>query len=196
MHLGRNKEFDTVFVLHKAMEVFGQNGYEGTSLQDLLDHLGIARQSLYDTYGTKRDLFFSAVKHYVEEKTAVVISTLEKPGSPKEAISRIFRDVVEVFQDPERSKACFIINSAIEQISHDDKIAEFFHNNVLQLEQAFYEALVRAQDLGELKEHHQDLRSLARYLNHARLTLGFSAKLEANPAILQNITEVTLSVLD
>ncbi|MBD5006639.1 TetR family transcriptional regulator, partial [Xanthomonas citri pv. citri] len=47
--MGRNKEFDTALVLHRAIEVFGEYGYEGTSLQDLLSHLGIARQSLYDT---------------------------------------------------------------------------------------------------------------------------------------------------
>lgn len=55
------------------MEVFGHYGYEGTSLQNLLDDLGIARQSLYDTYGTKRDLFISAVKQYADQKTSLVI---------------------------------------------------------------------------------------------------------------------------
>ena len=57
--MGRSKEFDTTLVLHKAMEIFGHYGYEGTSSQNLLDGLGIARQSLYDTYGTKRSVHIS-----------------------------------------------------------------------------------------------------------------------------------------
>lgn len=95
--LGRNKEFDTALVLHRAIEVFGEYGYEGTSLQDLLSHLGIARQSLYDTYGTKRDLFLSAVKSYLEGKNAAVMERLEAPGSVKEAIRDIFQEGVEEF---------------------------------------------------------------------------------------------------
>ena len=66
--MARNKEFDPSIVLHKSMEIFGHYGYEGTSLQNLLEGLGIARQSLYDTYGTKRDLFISAVKQLYKWK--------------------------------------------------------------------------------------------------------------------------------
>lgn len=60
--LGRSKEFDAALALRKEMEVFGQYGYEGASLQGLLSHLGIAHQSLYNTFGTKRDLFLVALK--------------------------------------------------------------------------------------------------------------------------------------
>ncbi|UUZ82043.1 TetR/AcrR family transcriptional regulator [Paenibacillus sp. P26] len=103
--MGRNKEFDTTLVLHKAMEVFGEYGYDGTSLQELLAKLGIARQSLYDTYGTKRELFLSALKSYIKQKTDDVIALLEAPGSVKEAITRIFQEGMKVlaggFRAPE-----------------------------------------------------------------------------------------------
>src|SRR5687768_4900357 len=98
------------------MEIFGEKGFEGTSLQDLLKHLGIARQSLYDTYGTKRDLFFLAVKYYVDEKNALVIEYLNKSVSVKKAIHQIFQEGINALQDPERAKTCYIINSAVEQI--------------------------------------------------------------------------------
>lgn len=48
--VARTKAFDTNEILHKAMNVFGNLGYEGTSLPDLITGLGIARQSIYDTY--------------------------------------------------------------------------------------------------------------------------------------------------
>lgn len=194
--LGRNKEFDTALVLHRAIEVFGEYGYEGTSLQELLSHLGIARQSLYDTYGTKRDLFLSAVKTYLEGKNAAVMERLEAPGSVKEAIREIFHEGVNVLKDPERAKACFIINSAIEQIPHDPELARYFEGQSKQLEDAFYQALLRAKDQGELTGEDNDISALARYLNQSRLSLTFVAKVTADMGRLQDHVDVSLSVLD
>ncbi|MCM3144132.1 TetR/AcrR family transcriptional regulator [Brevibacillus sp. MER 51] len=194
--MARSKEFDTTLVLHKAMEVFGHYGYEGASLQNLLDGLGIARQSLYDTYGTKRDLFLLAVKHYASEKTTAVISHLERPGSVKESIAEIFREIVTVLKDESRCKECFILLSAIDQVPHDTEIADFFKDDMAQLEEAFYTALVRAKEQGELGHREKNLRALAQYLNHARYALTQAAKLSTNPEVLDHILTVTLSTLD
>lgn len=194
--MGRSKEFDTTVVLHKAIEVFGHYGYEGASLQNLLEGLGIARQSLYDTYGTKRDLFLLAVKHYASEKTTAVISYLERPGSVKESIAEIFREIVTVLKDESRCKECFILLSAIDQVPHDTEIADFFKDDMARLEEAFYKGLVRAQEQGELGQREKNLRALARYLNHARYALTQAAKLTTNPEVLDDILMVTLSKLD
>ncbi|OPH57172.1 TetR family transcriptional regulator [Paenibacillus ferrarius] len=194
--MARSKEFDTTLVLHKAMEVFGHYGYEGTSLPNLLEGLGIARQSLYDTYGTKRDLFHAALKHYVNEKTTAVISYLERPGSVKTAISDIFLEAVAVLQDELRCKQCFIMLSAMDQVPHDTEIAEFFKQDTARLEKAFYEALVRARQQNELSERHDNLMTLARYLTHARYAITQAAKMSSDPHVLDDIATVILSTLD
>ena len=62
--MGRSKEFDTDKALIQAMELFWSNGYEKTSIQDLLDVMGIHRKSLYDTFGDKHELYMEAVKRY------------------------------------------------------------------------------------------------------------------------------------
>lgn len=194
--MGRSKEFDTTLVLHKAMEIFGHYGYEGTSLQNLLDGLGIARQSLYDTYGTKKDLFILAVKHYVNEKSAAAVSILERPGSVKESVAAIFKEIVTVLKDEQRRNECFILHSAIDQVPHNPEIAQLFRQDSDRLEEAFYTALVRARQQGELTDRQHDLRALARYLYHARYALTQAAKLSTNPAVLDDIAAVTLSALD
>ncbi|MDR9854273.1 TetR/AcrR family transcriptional regulator [Paenibacillus sp. VCA1] len=193
--MARNKEFDTTLVLHKAMEVFGHYGYEGTSLQTLLDGLGIARQSLYDTYGTKKDLFIKAVRHYVNEKSSGVVAHLEGGESVKKAIAEIFRTIVSVLQDEERRRECMILHSAIDQIPHDPDIAALFEQDRSRLEKAFHEALVRAQNQGEISVG-KDLHMLARYLYHARYAMTQAAKLMNDPKELEEIAAVTLSVLD
>ncbi|MFF3924365.1 TetR/AcrR family transcriptional regulator [Paenibacillus lactis] len=193
--MARNKEFDTTLVLHKAMEVFGHYGYEGTSLQLLLEGLGIARQSLYDTYGTKRDLFIKAVKYYLDEKSSAVIANLAQPGSVKGTIAEIFAIIVDTLKDEQRRKECLILHSAIDQVPHDPEIAQIFEQDKIRLEQALYEALARGQEQGELGLN-QDLRSLARYLYHSRYALTQVAKLTDDPLVIEQVASVTLSVLD
>ncbi|TYP71920.1 TetR/AcrR family transcriptional regulator [Paenibacillus methanolicus] len=193
--MARSKEFDTNLVLHKAMEVFGHYGYEGASMQLLLDGLGIARQSMYDTYGTKRDLFLKAVKHYVDEKSSAVVAYLAETSPVKKAITDIFVVIGDTLRDEQRRKECFILYSAIDQVPHDPKIAELFEQDKIRLEEALYDALVRGQRQGEFGPN-RDMRALARYLYHARYGLTQVAKLTDDPLVIDQITAVTLSVLE
>ena len=64
MPSGRKKQFDTVLTLEKAMLHFTQHGFNGTNIHDLLQSMGIGRQSLYDTFGDKRQLFLQCVDQY------------------------------------------------------------------------------------------------------------------------------------
>jgi len=59
--MAREKEFNQDEVLHKAMEVFWRRGYEAASIQDLVQHMGINRQSRYDTFGDQHALFVQAL---------------------------------------------------------------------------------------------------------------------------------------
>ncbi|QDY82646.1 TetR/AcrR family transcriptional regulator [Paenibacillus polymyxa] len=193
--MGRNKEFDTTEVLHKAMEVFGHYGYEGASLPQLLKGLGIARQSLYDTYGTKRDLFVLALKHYVNEKSNAVMKYLATSESAKQGIAYVFHEAAKVLKDKNRQKECFIIFSAIDQMPHDMEIKAFLLKDLNTLEEAFFETLVRGQGNGEISSD-RDLRALARYLNFARYSLTQLAKMTSDPKVMDDYVAVSLSVLD
>ncbi len=64
--MGRSKEFEERVVLQKAMELFWKQGYEKTSLSDLVEHMGIHRRSLYDTFGDKHTLFLKAIDLFGE----------------------------------------------------------------------------------------------------------------------------------
>ena len=193
--MGRNKEFDTIEVLHKSMEIFGHYGYEGTSLTQLLKGLGIARQSLYDTYGTKRDLFILALKHYVTNKSNAVLKCLEASESAKEGITFVFHEAAKVLKDKNRQKECFVMLSAVDQMAHDKEISDFLLNDLNRLEEAFYETLVRGQMNGEFSND-RDLRALARYLNVARHSLTQLAKMTNDPKVMDDYVTISLSTLD
>jgi TetR/AcrR family transcriptional repressor of nem operon len=192
--VARPKEFDTEDILSKAMELFWQHGYEGTSIQDLVDYAGVKAQSLYNTFGGKRELFFAALRHYANQKT--VIEILEKTPSGKEAITKVFRDIVTASSEAERKKGCFMINTCVELAPHDPEIARFIEKESTHVEQAYYHALTRAKEQGELYERHQDLMALARFLNSAHGGLVVTAKTVSDLTVLEDIVRVTLAILD
>ena len=64
--MARSKEFNEERALAAAVDVFWRQGYENTSLEALMREMGIARQSLYDTFGDKRALYLKAMVFYRE----------------------------------------------------------------------------------------------------------------------------------
>jgi TetR/AcrR family transcriptional repressor of nem operon len=70
--MARTKDFDENEVLKKAVDIFWLKGYSATSMQDLVDGLGISRSSLYDTYGDKHTLFMKALESYQSVNSEIV----------------------------------------------------------------------------------------------------------------------------
>ncbi|WP_440119193.1 TetR/AcrR family transcriptional regulator [Paenibacillus sp. QZ-Y1] len=194
--MGRAKEFDTESVLRKATSVFGVYGYEGTSLTLLLNELGIARQSLYDTYGTKHDLFVSALKFYIEQKTEAAMQFLNECDSARQGVEQLFNEAVNVLTDEKRRNECFIINSAVEQAPQNHEIAAFIQCTNQQMEDVFHVVLLRGQKSGELRHPVEELPGLARFLNYSRLSLTFTAKSGASAEVMQELVRTTLKVMD
>src|SRR4249920_3479788 len=91
----RNKQFDKHAALDEAMELFWEKGYHATSIQDLVDRLGVNRQSLYDTYGGKDQLFLSALERYRELQGAPLRRTLEREGPASAVLREFFDELIE-----------------------------------------------------------------------------------------------------
>jgi AcrR family transcriptional regulator len=85
IHRGRPREFCVDHALTEALRVFWQKGYEGTSLTDLTEAMGITRPSLYAAFGNKESLFRKALDLYEREKLAYIGQALEQPTARKVA---------------------------------------------------------------------------------------------------------------
>ena len=84
--MGRPREFNAEQALEQAMEVFWARGYEATSLQDLIGAMEISKSSFYEAFGSKRELFLSAIGHYIDTRTENVVKLLDEEDSGKAAI--------------------------------------------------------------------------------------------------------------
>lgn len=193
--MARQKGFDREAVLVKAMETFWRYGYEGTSVQDLVESMGINRGSLYDTFTDKRSLFLEAIAHYEATIVQNLVKSLEAPGASKQAIIDYFNSVVDrILEDPER-RGCLITNTAIELCAHDSETATRVTNNLKRIEKAFYTALSRAQAQGELSQD-QDLHALGSFLTCSLQGLRVMSRVNPSRKPLQDVVKVILSVLD
>src|SRR4051794_23528580 len=76
---GRPRAFDADAALGRAVEVFWRHGYEGTSLADLTEAMGINRPSLYAAFGNKEELFRRVVARYAQEEMAYAREALARP---------------------------------------------------------------------------------------------------------------------
>ncbi|MET8359887.1 TetR/AcrR family transcriptional regulator [Micromonospora sp. NPDC005171] len=85
--IGRPREFDAEAALEKAMAVFWAQGYEGASLTDLTEAMGISRKSLYAAYGNKEDLFRKALQRYELGPGAYVADALRAPTAREVAMA-------------------------------------------------------------------------------------------------------------
>ena len=191
----RKKEFDEYEVLHRAMEIFWHKGYEATSVQDLVEQMGINRGSLYGTFSDKRALFLAAIQYYDQTIISSVVQVLHSPGSPRHAIEGYIRSVVEsAVKDPER-QGCFLTNSAVEVGPHDPEAEQKLQASLQRIEAAFLDALIAARQMGEIGTR-RDLRDVARFLTSSLQGLRVMARVNPDRDALHAIADIMISTLD
>ena len=193
--MARHKEFDRDEALHKAMEVFWSRGYEAASIQDLVKHMGINRQSLYDTFGDKHALYLQALDRYRQVEGRKVIELLERPGSVKKTLRQLFEDVVDRALCDRQRRGCFMGNAMSELAGRCKETAARTCNNTAEAEGAFYRALLRGKKEGELAGV-RNPRAVARFLCSSLHGLILMAKSTQDRKTLEDVVKVTLSVLD
>ena len=193
--MARHKEFDRDEALHKAMEVFWSRGYEAASIQELVNHMGINRQSLYDTFGDKHALYLQALDRYREVEGRKLFESLERPGSVKKSLRQLFEGVVEGALCQGQRRGCFMGNAMSELAGRCKDTAARTCSNMAAAEGAFYRALLRGKKEGELKGV-RDPRAVARFLYSSLQGLVLMAKATQDRKTLEDVVKITLSVLD
>jgi TetR/AcrR family transcriptional repressor of nem operon len=188
------KQFDRHEVLDRAMAVFWERGYEATSIQDLLEAMGINRGSLYATFGDKRQLFLAVLDHYAERVSTVMLAELREPD-PRRAIAQMFAALLRRTSDPSWPRGCLNTNTALECPGSGDAITRTIAERLGQQESALYHVLHRAQVAGALHRG-QDCRALARFFVGVAQGVNVVHKAGAGPATLQDIVATALRALD
>jgi len=175
------------------MELFWRKGYEATSIGDLVEHLEIGRQSLYDTFGDKHALYVAALDRYREQFGEQVSGAFAADGPIKDVLRTIMRVVADKAA-ARPSQSCMLLGAVAERGPEDNDVKKRFCSNTSVLERALAQRLARARDRGELDSDHDD-RALSRYLTNAMYGLQLLARGGADRKHVDQVIDVTLSMI-
>ena len=189
--MARPKEFEIHEVLDKAMYLFWSQGYEKTSMQELVDTMGIHRRSIYDTFGDKHALFIQALQRYQSLQSKRLQQLVEKQV-PVTDIIRMFLETT--IDNPELPKGCLMVNSGVELGTLDPEVSALVEGGYTQTEQCLLDLLVAGQVSGEIQSD-LDAEGLAHYFMNAWLGLRTTVKTAVNQQKLTDIINTTLSIL-
>ena len=119
--------------MERALNLFWKNGFDATSLSDLTNELGIGKGSLYNSFGSKRQLFDQCLTMYRTNAFVVLDSILADRTDPVGGIRNFLELHTEVMLNDPSSRGCFIANSTAE-MSHDVEIQKFLteHNEIVK----------------------------------------------------------------
>ena len=141
------------------MTLFWEKGYGATSVQDLVDRMGVNRFSLYDTFGDKRALYLKALDRYRDQQVAAIVRPLEETPDGLAALTRYFEQLEEAFS----TRGCFMQQATLELAAVDVDVGERVQAYHVRHEKALHGALKRASAAGHLAGR-RNLRDLARFL--------------------------------
>lgn len=136
------KSFDENAALDQAIRIFWSKGYEATSISDLTEAMGITRGSLYNAYGSKKDLFKQALYKYDRDNRQTTLEQLGALDDPVSAIAKLFDGLIAANTCKTRVKGCLMINTMMERPNHDVEIQAVVDAAIIDFE-AFLERTVK-----------------------------------------------------
>lgn len=182
--------FDREDVLRNVTDLFWQKGYNGTSMQDLVDVTGLNRSSIYNTFGDKFQLFEESLKYYQLVQNDWLRKAFSEAKSPKEAIISLFHGISEDIKAGNQ-KGCMLTACTSELSVEQPQIRDFLVENKDRVVASFAALIEGAQQLGEISTNKNPV-TLALYLFSALQGLRVTSMIEPN---LEGVTEEILSIL-
>lgn len=193
--MARPKGFDPSQALDSALQCFKRYGFHGASLTTLTTEMGVGRASLYATYGDKRTLFLATLAGYTDATVGYFEQRLANAENPLDEVRSVIRDIAAMSGCAEGRFGCFLVNATSELAANDDEIRAVVEQSFRRLENAYYDALVRAQREGTLSAD-KNPRALARFLFTSVVGLRLVGKTQPEPAILGDVAEIIVASLD
>ena len=189
------KLFDEKEVLEKALNLFWKKGFYATSIQDLVNCLGINRASLYDTFGNKRKLFERAFLHYTTTNVEAQKKFLDSHDEIRVGFKKLFDLAIQQSNLDEDHKGCFAVNSTVEFIPNETDFSSLAYENKRQFEEMFFNYLSLGVERNQISRD-KNLQAIASLFFTYYNGLKVVTKVDFDAAVFSKSVDALLSVLD
>lgn len=188
------KSFNPEDAITNAITVFWDKGYEAASMADLIKAMEINKGSLYNAFGSKKELFKRALAQYDRDRTQIMLENLNAIDAPLDAIVGLFGLAIEHNCSNPDKRGCLLVNTALELRHHDKEI----HNTVTMLMdnmRDFFEANIKRGHADGSISTHIDPQSTALVLCSLLIGMQVLSRGAYEPESLASINAQVLRLL-
>ncbi|MDN5856523.1 MAG: TetR/AcrR family transcriptional regulator [Actinomycetia bacterium] len=171
---GRPRTFDPDTALQQATELFWERGYEGTTLSDLTQAMGIASASIYACFGSKADLFRQVMERYGTTYGGPPKRALAEHPTARAAVHAMLRATADQITRSDAPHYCMLILAAPTGAVENHAVREFLADIRRSQFTVIKERLDRGVDAGDLTASDADIEAIARY--YATVVQGLSVQ--------------------
>ncbi len=149
--MARPREFDMDQALDAALSTFWTQGYEATSMTDLMEATGLHKGSLYKAFDDKHDLFMKSLNRYLDNHWETMQVILGEARSPLEGVRAWLQGVASLCCDQQVQRGCLALNAAIELGPHDTEVSALLQGHHDRVSSLLTETIERGQVIGEIR---------------------------------------------
>jgi AcrR family transcriptional regulator len=194
MGMGRPREFDAETALDQAMEVFWRHGYEGATIAQLTEAMGINPPSLYACFGNKEGLLKAALDRYTKLRTVWMDEVVAAPTA-REVAERMLMGIADKQTDPANPPGCLLVQGGIACGTGSESVPFELAARRAQNEDQLRDRFVRAKAEGDLKPT-SDPAALARYVSAVSVGMGVMASSGSDREALQQVASVAVQAVE
>ena len=194
VRMGRPRGFDEDSALEAAMRVFWEKSYEGATIADLTEAMGINRSSMYAAFGDKESIFRRVMERYRAGQMTYIRQALAQP-SLRQVVAELIHGTAEFLSSPDNPRGCLLIQGALACGTDTEHVKLAMIDWRKSGEAALKKRLQQAQSEGELPREIQPA-DFARYLSSVMAGLGIQAANGAKRAELRRVAAIALRCIE
>jgi AcrR family transcriptional regulator len=193
---GRPRTFDPDTALRRALALFWERGYEGTSLKDLAEAMGIASASIYACFGNKEDLFRQVMALYSTTSGEPPRRALREQPTARAAVHAMLRATADQITRPDTAHYCMLILAAPTGAVENHAVREFLADRRRDMHTTIKDRLARGVTDGDLTAPPGSLDAIARYYTTVVQGLSIQARDGATRAQLEAVITCAMAAWD
>lgn len=191
--MARPQAYDTQQALLQASQLFWAQGYSATSIDQLLEVMGLSRSSLYHAFGDKRSLFLQVMAFFASQMDPMY-DMLTMADNPEQVVRMFFEQTHLNPDDPNRDKGCLLVNTVVELADVDEELVTTAVVYLSRLEQALCTCFERGIVSGRLSAD-KNPQALAQFFMNINKGMRVSMRHGASIHEIRAVAETALLVL-